>query len=83
MSDSGPYSLNPADSCARNNSWLGGHESLAASAEAILNSSPRVNVAERRARYAEQGWTRFDETAAPYTAEQIAAERERYRVNRL
>lgn len=58
-------------------------ESRAASAEAILNSSPRVNVAERRARYAEEGWTRFDETADPYTAEQIAAERERYRVNRL
>jgi hypothetical protein len=59
------------------------NESQAASAEAILNSSRRVNVAERRARYAEQGWTRFDETADPYTAEQIAAERERYRGNRL
>ncbi len=58
-------------------------ESRAAPAEAILNSSPRVNVAERRARYAQQGWTRFDETAAPYTAEQIAAERDRYRANRL
>ncbi|MDE1991654.1 MAG: hypothetical protein KGI75_04090 [Rhizobiaceae bacterium] len=54
-------------------------DSGVASAEAILNSSPRVNVAERRARYAEQGWTRFDETADPYTAEQIAAERDRYR----
>lgn len=53
------------------------------SAEAILNSSPRVNVADRRARYAEQGWTRFDETADPYTNEQIAAERDGYRVNRL
>ncbi|MFP3546965.1 general stress protein [Rhizobium sp. SIMBA_035] len=54
-----------------------------ASADAILNSSPRVNVADRRARYAEQGWTRFDETADPYTDEQIAGERDRYRVNRL
>jgi hypothetical protein len=54
-----------------------------ASAEAILNSSPRVNVADRRASYAEQGWTRFDETADPYTDEQIAAERDRYRINRV
>lgn len=54
-----------------------------ASAEAILNSSPRVHVADRRARYAEQGWTRFDETADPFTDEQIAAERNRYRANRL
>ncbi len=54
-----------------------------ASADAILNSSPRVDVADRRARYAEQGWTRFDETADPYTDEQIAGERDRYRVNRL
>ncbi|KQV83374.1 general stress protein [Rhizobium sp. Root1220] len=54
-----------------------------ASAEAILNSSPRVNVADRRARYSEQGWTRFDETADPYTDEQITAERDRYRVTRL
>lgn len=54
-----------------------------ASAEAILNSSPRVNVADRRARYAEQGWSRFDEAADPYTPEQIAAERDRYRTTRL
>lgn len=54
-----------------------------ASAEAILNSSPRVNVADRRARYTEQGWTRFDEAADPYTPEQIAAERDRYRTTRV
>ncbi|MDM9625207.1 hypothetical protein QTL95_04815 [Rhizobium sp. S152] len=54
-----------------------------ASAEAILNNSPRVDVAARRASYTEQGWTRFDEAADPYTPEQIAAERDRYRVNRL
>jgi hypothetical protein len=58
-------------------------DSRVASAEAILNRSPRVDVAARRANYSEQGWTRFDETADPYTPEQIAAERERYRVNRL
>lgn len=58
-------------------------DSRIASAETILSSSPRVDVAARRASYAEQGWTRFDETADPYTPEQIAAERERYRTNRL
>jgi hypothetical protein len=51
-----------------------------ASAQAILSSSPRVDIVARRASYAEQGWTRFDETADPYTAEQIAAERDRYRL---
>jgi len=58
-------------------------DSRTASAETILNSSPRVDIAARRASYAEKGWNRFDETADPYTAEQIAAERERYPVNRL
>jgi hypothetical protein len=53
-----------------------------APAEAILNSS-RVDVAARRASYTEQGWTRFDEAADPYTPAQIAAERDRYRDNRL
>jgi len=58
-------------------------DGLRASADAILNSSPRVDVAARRASYAEQGWTRFDEAADPYTPDQINAERDRYRVNRL
>ncbi len=58
-------------------------EDRRASAEAILNNSPRVDVAARRASYTEQGWTRFDDAANPYTPEQIAAERDRYRVNRL
>ncbi|TWF43981.1 general stress protein [Neorhizobium alkalisoli] len=51
-----------------------------ASAETILSNSPRVDITARRASYAEQGWTRFDETADPYTAEQIAAERDQYRL---
>ncbi|TCL66449.1 general stress protein [Rhizobium sp. BK251] len=58
-------------------------ESRVAPVEAMLNDSPRVDVATRRASYTEQGWARFDETAAPYTPEQIAAERERYRTDRL
>lgn len=58
-------------------------ESRLASAEAILERSPRVNVAARRASYTEQGWNRFDETADVYSTEQIAAERDRYRVDRV
>lgn len=50
-----------------------------AQAEAILNRSRAVDVNQRRAAYLEQGWQRFDETADPYTAQQIAVERERYR----
>jgi len=49
----------------------------------ILSQTRPVDVAARRASYAEQGWTRFDEAADPYTAEQIAAERDRYRSTRL
>lgn len=33
----------------------------------------------RRRAYTEEGWTRFDENAAPYTEEQVAAERNRCR----
>jgi len=51
-------------------------------AQAILNSSRPVDVASRRASYAEQGWTRFDETADPYTPSQIDAERQRYLTQR-
>jgi hypothetical protein len=58
-------------------------ERRVAEAQAILKGSRPVDIARRRASYAEQGWTRFDETADPYTDEQIAAERERYRANRL
>jgi hypothetical protein len=48
-------------------------------AQAILNSSRPVDVTARRASYNEQGWTRFDDAAEPYTPEQIEAERQRYR----
>ncbi|WP_025662097.1 general stress protein [Rhizobium sp. IBUN] len=50
-----------------------------AEAQAILDRWRPVDIGARRASYVEQGWTRFDETADPYTAEQIAAERQRYR----
>ncbi|MBO9198306.1 hypothetical protein J5277_29700 [Rhizobium sp. 16-449-1b] len=48
-------------------------------AQAILNSSRPVDVTARRASYTEQGWTRFDEAAEPYTPAQIETERQRYR----
>jgi hypothetical protein len=55
-------------------------ESRATEAQAILNGSHAIDITRRRASYVEQGWSRFDETADPYTAEQMAAERERYRI---
>lgn len=48
--------------------------------QAILNSSRAVDLDVRRRAYTEEGWTRFDENAAPYTEEQVAAERNRYRL---
>ncbi|MBB5577907.1 MULTISPECIES: general stress protein [Rhizobium] len=52
-------------------------------AQAILNGTRPVDMASRRASYVEQGWSRFDETADPYTDDEIAAERERLRRYRL
>lgn len=49
-----------------------------AEAEAVLGEYGSVDIATRRKTYADEGWTRFDETADPYTAEQIAKERARY-----
>lgn len=51
----------------------------AAASEAILRGSRSVDLAARRQAYSNDGWNRFDEGADPYTAEQIAAERGRYR----
>lgn len=47
--------------------------------QAILNNTRAVNLDDRRRAYADEGWTRFDETAEPYSAAQIASERDRYR----
>ncbi|HEV7323346.1 MAG TPA: general stress protein [Ensifer sp.] len=55
-------------------------ESLYADAQAILRRGSWVDPEERRAAYAEQGWTRFDETLDPYTADEIEKERRRYRL---
>ncbi len=48
-------------------------------AHAILDQSSPVDMSSRRAAYVQQGWTGFDETSEPYTADEIATERERYR----
>ena len=42
---------------------------------AILNG---VDLTTRRQAYAQEGWTRFDETAPAYTPEQVLVERQRY-----
>jgi hypothetical protein len=48
-------------------------------AQAILQGSNWVDPIERRRAYNEQGWTRFDDALDPYSPEQIAQERDRYR----
>lgn len=54
-------------------------EDKVAASQAILSRSRAVDLAERRAAYTNDGWTRFDQTSEPYTTDQIAAERGRYR----
>jgi hypothetical protein len=46
--------------------------------EAILDRSA-VNIRERARLYEESGWSRFDPSAPPYTADQVRRERELYR----
>lgn len=52
-----------------------------AASQALVNSAQAVDLADRRTKYTAEGWSRFDETADPYTPEQIAAERGRYRID--
>src|SRR5271167_2926084 len=47
-------------------------------AREILQRHKWVDPAVRSASYCEGGWTSFDESAPPYTREQVAAERGRY-----
>ena len=46
--------------------------------ETILNRSA-TRLTEREAVYREGGWTSYDPAAAPYTADEVRRERERYR----
>ena len=50
----------------------------APTAQAILNGDRAVNLSTRRQAYVQEGWTRFDETAPTYTADQVMIERQRY-----
>jgi hypothetical protein len=54
-------------------------EDKVAASQSILNSSRAVDLVARRQAYTADGWTQFDETADPYTSDQIAGERGRYR----
>ncbi len=53
-------------------------DSLVPEAQAILERSNWVDPVERRALYAEEGWSTFDDTLDPYAPEQIEQERDRY-----
>ncbi len=50
-----------------------------AAAETALNAVPYVDITARGGAYRQSGWTRFDDGAVPYTEEEAAAERARYR----
>lgn len=54
-------------------------EHMADKAVDIMNRYNPVDINERARRWQEIGWTRFDEAAEPYTAEEIERERERER----
>ena len=54
-------------------------DSLYAEADAILRQPSWVDPEQRRSVYAEEGWTRFDDTLDPYGPAEIEQERLRYR----
>ncbi|MDB5524496.1 MAG: hypothetical protein JWM58_2259 [Rhizobium sp.] len=54
-------------------------ETRQAEAEAILKGSNWVDPALRRRSYVEGGWKGFDPALDPYSADQVAEERRRYR----
>lgn len=47
-------------------------------ARSILHNANRVDIGQRRAAYADDGWTAFDETADPFSPQEIDEERQRY-----
>ncbi|GAA2867623.1 hypothetical protein GGQ99_001266 [Aminobacter niigataensis] len=47
-------------------------------ARSILHNANRVDLGQRRAAYADDGWTAFDETADPFSPEAVEEERRRY-----
>lgn len=56
------------------------HDDQAAAVEAALHNYNAITAETRGGAYREAGWSRFDDTALPYTAEQVDAERNRYQV---
>ncbi len=55
-------------------------DDLIPTARGVLTDGSTVDVAARRDLYRIQGWSRFDVSASPYTADQIEAERRLHRV---
>lgn len=53
-------------------------DALAPTARAILTDDRTVDLAERRQVYRQDGWTRYDDTAPAYSADQVLVERQRY-----
>lgn len=54
---------------------------MASTAEAILRRHHAVDPVERAKFYRKEGWTGFDERAKPFSAEEIARQRNLYREN--
>lgn len=52
---------------------------LVATAQPILSDDRSVNLTARRAAYNDQGWTGYDAAAPEYSADEVAAEQNRYR----
>jgi hypothetical protein len=55
-------------------------DDLASTARAVLSDGSTVDLRARRDLYRTQGWTRFDEAAPAYTADQVDAERRLHRL---
>ncbi|WP_454882959.1 hypothetical protein [Sphingomonas oryzagri] len=53
-------------------------EALVPTARAILSDDRTVDLADRRRAYEGEGWSRFDDSAPAYSADEIEAERARY-----
>ena len=54
-------------------------DGLRARAEAILDDHAAINIREREQTWRDTGWSGFDPSAKPYSADQIRTERELYR----
>jgi len=53
-------------------------DNKALEAQTILTNLQPVDLERRRTDYVNEGWSRFDERAAPYTSDEITAARRRY-----